>query len=261
MRLKINDKTFLLLASTAQQEMLAGHTREVVTLTLEATYQEVVNNFVEGATFTIIEDVVSDDGSTTTVEHVHNEYPTPGSVTDHRDGTVTVKMGKASTREQDAIDEAEKAKAAAELLAGKPIASEDEALEVREKVETLYLAADMTPDERIADRNLAPMWKAGNHKADEVYRTSADTIWKCRQAYDNATYPDIKPGSESWYTFNIPFHGTTPETALPFVPPKEAESRYKTGEYMIWTDGTIQKCKRDTSYGPDEDADAWEMAT
>lgn len=29
-------------------------------------------------------------------------------------------------------------------------------------------------------------------------------------------------------------------------------------EYMIWTDGTIQRCKSDTNYSPDEYPDAWE---
>lgn len=45
------------------------------------------------------------------------------------------------------------------------------------------------------------------------------------------------------------------------VPPKEAESRYKTGGYMIWIDGKIKRCVRDTAYSPDDDASAWEDYT
>lgn len=30
------------------------------------------------------------------------------------------------------------------------------------------------------------------------------------------------------------------------------------GEYMVWTDGTIKKCLRDTVYSPDEYAADWE---
>ena len=33
---------------------------------------------------------------------------------------------------------------------------------------------------------------------------------------------------------------------------------YHVGEYMVWTDGTIKKCLRDTVYSPDEYAADWE---
>lgn len=32
------------------------------------------------------------------------------------------------------------------------------------------------------------------------------------------------------------------------------------GEYMIWTDGTVKKCLRNTNFSPDEYPDAWEDA-
>lgn len=31
------------------------------------------------------------------------------------------------------------------------------------------------------------------------------------------------------------------------------------GEYMVWTDGTIKKCLRDTVYSPEEYAADWEV--
>ena len=31
-----------------------------------------------------------------------------------------------------------------------------------------------------------------------------------------------------------------------------AHDMYKAGEYMIWTDGTVKKCLRDTNFSPDE---------
>lgn len=34
---------------------------------------------------------------------------------------------------------------------------------------------------------------------------------------------------------------------------------YHAGEYMIWTDGTIQRCKQDTNYSPEEYPQAWEI--
>lgn len=32
---------------------------------------------------------------------------------------------------------------------------------------------------------------------------------------------------------------------------------YHIGEYMVWTDGTIKKCLRDTVYSPEEYAADW----
>ena len=35
---------------------------------------------------------------------------------------------------------------------------------------------------------------------------------------------------------------------------------YKSGEYMIWTDGTVKKCIQDTNFSPDDWPQAWEDA-
>ena len=67
------------------------------------------------------------------------------------------------------------------------------------------------------------------------------------------------PEGEAWRTFWIPFHGTTPKTALPFVQPTMAEDQYKTGEMMIWTDGKVYRATMDTPYSPEEQGDAWEV--
>ena len=84
--------------------------------------------------------------------------------------------------------------------------------------------------------------------------------YKCRQDIDLAQYTDVRPGLPAWPTFFVPYHGTTPTTALPWVAPTCAEDMYKVGEYMIWTDGTTQKCIQDTAYSPNDYAAAWEEA-
>ena len=33
---------------------------------------------------------------------------------------------------------------------------------------------------------------------------------------------------------------------------------YRAGEYMVWTDGTIYRCKADTNFSPVDYAQAWE---
>lgn len=86
-----------------------------------------------------------------------------------------------------------------------------------------------------------------------------EQTWECYQAYDNASYPGLIPGDPSWYTFNRPLHGKTKETARPFVPVQGAHDMYRTGEYMIFTDGKVYLCKQDTNFSPTDYAQAWEV--
>lgn len=118
-------------------------------------------------------------------------------------------------------------------------------------------AAAATDNERITISMLYPDWTAGAHTVGEIYNAGGQT-WECFAAYDNATYPDVKPGNAAWYTFNRPLHGTTAGTARPFAQPTGAHDMYKAGEYMIWTDGKMYRCTADTAYSPADYAAAWE---
>ena len=82
----------------------------------------------------------------------------------------------------------------------------------------------------------------------------------CWTAHDNAIYPDINPDNpQTWANFWRPLHGKSPETARPWTKPWAGTTdMYHAGEYMVWTDGTIKKCLRDTVYSPDEYAADWE---
>ena len=122
---------------------------------------------------------------------------------------------------------------------------------------TLTGEAIDTDDKKIRASGLYPEWVEGKHAKGEIYNTEGQT-WECWQAYDNATYPDIRPDSPAWYTFNRPLHGTTPETARLFVPVQGSHDMYRAGEYMVWTDEKIYRCKADTNFSPADYAAAWE---
>lgn len=124
---------------------------------------------------------------------------------------------------------------------------------------TLAGEAVDTDDKRIRASGLYPDWVEGKHSKGDIYNADGQT-WECYQSYDNATYPDIRPGEAAWYTFNRPLHGTTPETARPFVPVQGSHDMYHAGEYMVWTDGAIYRCKEDTNFSPEDYPQAWEMA-
>lgn len=113
-----------------------------------------------------------------------------------------------------------------------------------------------TDEKRIRASGLYFDWEPGNHAVGEVYNAAGQT-WECFQAYDNEVYPDIRPGQPAWYTFNRPLHGTSAETARPFVPVQGAHDMYHAGEYITWH-GSIYRCKEDTNFSPEDYPQAWE---
>lgn len=121
-------------------------------------------------------------------------------------------------------------------------------------------------EERLHVTVLYDDWAPGSHEVGEIYNTHQggslgsewEQTWECVQAYDNAVYPDLRPGDPSWYTFNRPLHGKSPETARPWVQPTHGTvDIYRVGEYMVWTDGDIYTPTRDTNYSPEEYAPDW----
>jgi len=72
--------------------------RDSKAITLEMDYATALALFVDGLVWSIVMDVpqVQEDGSVLTVqeEYDNSEYGMAGPITDNRDGTVTVKMGK-----------------------------------------------------------------------------------------------------------------------------------------------------------------------
>ena len=114
-------------------------------------------------------------------------------------------------------------------------------------------------DARIRVSGLYEPWAAGQFKVGDI-RNSGGQTWACFQAHDCAVYPDIKPGSDAWFTFWRPLHGKSPETARLFVPVQGAHDMYKIGEYAVFEDA-LYRCAQDTAYSPADYAPAWEIVT
>ena len=72
--------------------------RESKTITIEMAYTDAIGIFVDGLAWSILMDVEQEqeDGSIITVqeEYDNSDYSMAGSITDNRDGTLSVKMGK-----------------------------------------------------------------------------------------------------------------------------------------------------------------------
>ena len=79
--------------------------RESKAITCELTYQEACDLFTDDAAWSIVyqePEYLDENGDTVTpepVEYDNSAYSVAGPVTDNRDGTVTVKMGKPTAAE------------------------------------------------------------------------------------------------------------------------------------------------------------------
>lgn len=200
--------------------------RESKVIVLALTIQEALDLFVDGLQWSIVY-------GTQTIPQ--DEFIIAGPITDNRNGTVSVRMGKPTAAEVSSIITG----GAVDL----PTAYTMRAV-IEDSVAALY--NEWTDGSyKVGDIRLA--WYGGTHQP-----------WKCRQEHDTTTYPDITPDGSAWRTFWIPFHGTTPEAAQAWVAPSGAHDQYEAGEYMVYTDGNTYKCLSATVYTPDEYSQAWE---
>lgn len=90
--------------------------RESKAITAQMTYQEAVETFVNDAVWSVIADVTMEDGTVHQVETDASEYAISGPITDNRNGTVTVRMGKYRESELMGIPLAEAPKTHAEAV-------------------------------------------------------------------------------------------------------------------------------------------------
>lgn len=113
--------------------------------------------------------------------------------------------------------------------------------------------------EGIACKDLFPVYEQNRSYSVGDVRLHPVTGYprECILAYDGAVQPDWTIDTATLWK---PWHSRKAEYALPWEAPTGAHDIYKSGEYMIWTDGTKRKCIQDTNFSPDEYPQAWENA-
>ena len=119
-------------------------------------------------------------------------------------------------------------------------------------------ARSLDDETKLEVSGLVDDWHIGVWSVGDLCNYAGQT-YECYTAFDNAVYPDITPQNpQTWANFWRPLHGTSAETARPWVKPQFGTvDMYHKGEYMVWTDGTIKVALRDTVYSPDEYAMDW----
>jgi hypothetical protein len=86
-----------------KQSVIRNEYRDVLRITVASTYEEVVQKFVDNAKFVIRqrEVFIDDKGNeySQDVDYEKYEYVIAGDIIDHRDGRITVYMGKMTEHE------------------------------------------------------------------------------------------------------------------------------------------------------------------
>lgn len=129
-----------------------------------------------------------------------------------------------------------------------------EAIAIRNALDSLITKITDIPAEINENIFIIRAWKPDTYSIGDV-RVYENIPYKCVQAHDSTNNPDWTPDilSSLW----MQYHGTTPETARPWITPLGAHDIYKVGEYVIWTDGEVYQCLMDTNYSPADYAQAW----
>lgn len=222
--------------------------RDTKTIRLTMTHDEAAALLPDNTPWSIVQrDTVpkydSDGQPTGQTEEVVNEYDNStyslsGAITDHRDGTVSIKMGKPT--------ETESAKATVTALAGAPV-TYARAVELRPIIEAATV--NLSDGEAAKSPELITRWadhigetvEAGDRRSDE----DADgvlRVYKVREGKGHTTQagwpPHLTPAM--WVVVDVAHAGTQDDPI-----PASRGMEYEYGKYYLDSeDGKTYKCER-----------------
>ena len=231
MRIKVNNKTYPASSVYGRTEALAGFNRDVITMILEGTYADVSADFVAGAEFT----VVDDNGG----EYTYDTYGVAGPITDNRDGTCTIKMGKNNTSEQDLETQVAEEKATLNTIVGSEVT---DVQMIRSVVEAG--AATLSDGEAAKVPYMSKKWVVGETvvPGDRRYYEPTELLYKVRDGQGHTTQADWTPDKTPamWAVVDVEHAGTV-EDPIPAVRGME----YEYGKvYLDQEDCKTYICKR-----------------
>ena len=240
--------------------------RDTKTITLTMTHDEAAQLFVDGLSWSIVQrdnvPVYDTDGNPTgeTTEQVQEwdnaDYCVAGPITDNRDGTITVKMGKPMPLER---AEAEKAAAqhTAATLMGMPVYTaigEERAKDLRYAIETAAASLDdktaseapelfpqLTGDGSLVKSGTRICWKGGIKRA-------ASDLWDTAQ-----NTPDAAPALWEDIAYKQGFR-LIPETIT-------AGLAFSKGEKGWWQDELYESLLAANVWNPSVNPDGWKKIT
>lgn len=213
--------------------------RDTKTITLTMTTTEVAVLLPDNTPWSIVlretVDKLDNDGQPTgETEEVVNEwdnseYSLSGAITDHRDGTVSIKMGKPT--------ETESAKATVAALAGEPV-TYARAVKLRPIIERA--AVSLSDGEAASVPELITAWAYPVDYVEGDRRSYGGKVCKCRQAHTSQAdwTPDKTP---NLWAFIDAEHAGTQDDPIPAARGME----YEYGKYYLdGEDGKVYLCER-----------------
>ena len=213
--------------------------RDTKTIRLTMSHDEVAALLPDNTPWSIVQrdmvDVLDEQGHPTgetkevVNEYDNSEYSLAGDITDHRDGTVSVKMGKPT--------ETESAKATVTALAGEPV-TYARAVELRPIIE--QAAVSLSDGEAATVPELITAWAYPVDYAEGDRRSYGGKVHKCRQAHTSQAdwTPDKTPAL--WAVIDAEHAGTQDDPI-----PASRGMEYEYGKYYLdGEDGKTYKCER-----------------
>lgn len=209
--------------------------RPTCTVTIKASAAEIAALLPNNAPWSLIEreDVLDESGMLTgqTVDHERDmsEYSLSGDITDHRDGTVSIKMGK-PTEEESAVG-------AVVALTGEAVTAA-RAAELRPMIEAA--AMSLSDGEAATAVELFPKWAypvsyiVGNRVSD------SGKLYKCRKAHISQERWKPSATPDLWVVIDVAHAGTQDDPI-----PASRGMEYEYGKYYLDSeDGKTYKCER-----------------
>lgn len=213
--------------------------RDTKTITLTMTAAEVAALLPDNTPWSIVlretVDKLDNDGQPTgETEEVVNEwdnseYSLSGAIIDHRDGGVSIKMGKPT--------ETESAKATVTALAGEPV-TYARAVKLRPIIEQATVS--LSDGEAASVPELITAWTYPVDYAEGDRRSYGGKVHKCRQAHTSQAdwTPDKTPNL--WAVIDAAHAGTQDDPI-----PAARGMEYEYGKYYLDVeDGKTYKCER-----------------
>ena len=222
--------------------------RDTKTITLTMTHAEVVALLPDNTSWSIVQrdmvDVLDEQGQPTgetkevVNEYDNSEYSLAGDITDHRDGTVSIKMGKPT--------ETENAVGAVVALTGE-VVTMARAVELRPMIE--QAAKSFTDTEAAKSPELVARWADHIGEVVESGDRMSDTdndgilhVYRVNDGHGHTTQTDWPPHSTPamWTIIDIEHAGTQDDPI-----PASRGMEYEYGKYYLDSeDSKIYLCQR-----------------
>lgn len=224
---------------TGEHKDRSWNGRDTKTITLTMSHDAVAALLPDNTPWSIVQrdmvDVLDEQGKPTgetkevVNEYDNSEYSLAGDITDHRDGTVSIKMGKPT--------ETESAKATVTALAGEPV-TYARAVKLRPIIE--QAAVSLSDGEAASVPELITAWAYPVDYAEGDRRSRGGKVYKCRQAHTSQAdwTPDKTPAL--WAVIDAEHAGTQDDPI-----PAARGMEYEYGKYYLDSeDGKTYKCER-----------------